>query len=56
MASRQGYRSNANIKFAAAPSDSSFIVETHPQTAERDLKAGLRFVVADEKIRDPQRV
>jgi hypothetical protein len=56
MARRRRCRSNAHIEFAPAPGDSPFIVETNAQTATRDLKAGIRFVVADEKIRDSQRV
>jgi len=54
VARRQRCRSNANVKFTAAPGDDSFISETQLQTAESDFKAGCRFLIADEQICDPQ--
>jgi hypothetical protein len=49
-------RSEARIELASAPGHDSIIDETQSQTAKSDFKPGSRFGVADEKIRDAQRV
>jgi len=54
VARGQRCRSNAHVKFTAAPGDDSFIGETQLQTAESDFKSGCRFFIADEQIRNPQ--
>jgi len=54
MARGQRCRSNAHIKFTAAPADNSVIGETQLQTAQSDFKSGCRFLIADEQICDPQ--
>ena len=43
-------------RLTPAPRDHALIFQTYSQTAECDFKSSVRFVVADEKICDAQRM
>jgi hypothetical protein len=51
----QGSGSHLNVKFAAAPSHYSLVLEAQTQTAKCDFEPGRVFIIANQQIRHAQR-
>ena len=56
MTGRKSGRSNVNVEVAATPRHQPFILEANTKSSQRDLEAGVGFVITNQQIRDAQRV